>query len=84
MKTIYKYPVSLTTSKFSIPLPADYKFLRVAFQGEDLFMWVELSPDMGKSEVKFAIYVTGEKIPPSASYLQTFDHGPYVLHLYRL
>jgi hypothetical protein len=84
MKTAYKYPVPRRSPKFSLHLPKDFKFLRIHFQGEDLQFWAEVVPEKVSDQVDFQVFGTGHEIPDHAKYLQTFDDGPFVFHLYQL
>ena len=83
-KTVYKYPLPLRDSKFSLVLPENFKFLCVMFQNELPFMWAEVAEEVSKTEFQFQLFGTGQEIPESATYLTTYSIGPFVLHLYRL
>lgn len=85
MKTVYKYPVPRQLGcKFPLLLPLEFKFLRIGFQGEALFLWAEVNKDMKPVAHQFGLFGTGHDIPNNAVYLATYDDGPFVVHLYRL
>jgi hypothetical protein len=83
MRTIYKYPVQRNEQFFSMMVPKDFKFLRIAWQNERLFLWAEITKDSDPVEQKFALFGTGQDIKPGLTYLATYDDGPFVFHLYR-
>jgi hypothetical protein len=82
MKTVYKYPIPITSEKFSLQLPFGFKVLRIGFQNEKLFMWVEVNKDNHPVETRFLIFGTGQDIPSGANYLSTYEIGPLVFHIY--
>jgi len=82
MRRVYKYPIPRSRSSFSIILPATWKFLRVSFQQENLFLWAEVDPEAVMREYSFSLYGTGHDIGPGRTYLTTYDDGPFVFHLY--
>jgi len=84
MKTVYKYPVPMTSQAFELPLPVGFKFLRIGAQNNNMFVWLEVKKDTPQNVYKFCLYGTGQDIPDSAEYLSTFDSGPFVIHLYKL
>lgn len=81
-RKVFKYPLPRNRQKFEIALPP-FKFLRVGFQNENLFMWCEVEPERGVSTSKFSLYGTGQDISDNAVYLATYDDGPFVFHLYQ-
>lgn len=84
MKTVFKYPVPKVLQKFQLALPVGFKFLRIGFQNEELFIWAEVRKDVATAICSFAAYGTGHDIPDGAAYIATYDLGPYVIHLYQL
>lgn len=84
MKKVYKYPIPRANAKFSVMLPMGFKFLRVSFQAEQLFMWCEVTDGNLASQVNFQLFGTGQELNPNGRYLTTFDDGPFVFHLYQL
>jgi hypothetical protein len=85
MRRVYKYPIpNGRTAKFSIPLENGFKFLRVAYQGEQLQMWCEVEDGATRDFVEFELYGTGHDIKPGAKYITTFDIGPLVMHMYQI
>lgn len=84
MKRVYKYPVPMRSTKFSIPLPRSFKFLRIGFQADILQMWAEVSPEEPKLPIDFQVFGTGQDMPDGLKYLATYDNGPFVLHLFQV
>lgn len=84
MRTVYKYPVPRRSTKFDIILKKDFKFLRIHFQGDDLQLWTEVETTSADIRTFFQLLGTGHEVPQGATYLQTYDDGPFVMHLYKL
>lgn len=84
MKTVYKYPVPRHSTGFGLMLPVGAKFIRIGFQREELQIWFEVIPGNSLESVSFKVFGTGHEIPDSATWLATFDDGPFVLHLYKM
>ncbi len=84
MKKIYKYPIPCKEPKFSVVLPIGFKFLRLAFQDEQLQMWCEFAAGARTIKTDFQAFGTGHEIPDGAKYLTTYDLGPFVFHLYQV
>jgi len=84
MKTIYKYPVSLT-DEFILDLPKDAKILTVQMQHGKPQLWVLVDPENYTVERKFRLAGTGHSVPTGAIwYINTFqlDNGSLVFHLF--
>lgn len=85
MKTIYNFPFSIKSPKFSILLQKEWKFLDVVVLDEEKpKLYAEVRDGMAKEQVNFQLFGTGQDIPLSATYLTTFSVGPFVFHLYRI
>lgn len=84
MKTVYKYPVPRAAKTFSIILPVNFRFLRVHFQEDNIFLWAEVVKDTQTKQFDFQVFGTGQDIPDSAKYLTTYDDGPFVFHLFQV
>ncbi len=82
MKKVFKYPIPRNRSKFGVVLPVGYKFIRVSFQDEQLQMWCEVEDNKRSEQANFQCFGTGHEIPLSATWLATYDDGPFVFHLY--
>ena len=85
MLTVYKYVVDLYDSEIELPKCA--KVLTVAYQGEDLCMWVEVDTDNEKEIRYFHIFGTGHNIPYTIKskfeYVGTgFLYNGLVFHVY--
>jgi hypothetical protein len=83
MKRCLKFPFSIKTPRFALSLPRDFKFLAVAFQDEQANVWIESVDPGNRVEVNFQLFGTGQDIPVTATYLTTFNFGPFTFHLYR-
>ena len=83
---MYKYKIPLARVKFELALPVGHKFLRTCRQGplEELFMWFEVDNELETKTETFILVGTGQNIPDGAKYVSTYDHGPLVLHIYKL
>lgn len=81
-KRCYKYPVNYKATKFSLMLPVGAQFLRVNWQGPDLFAWFLVSPDAMAIQRNFFLYGTGHDIPSGQKWVTTFDNGPFVMHMF--
>lgn len=95
MKTIYKY--TLESGMFKAPkvigMPKGAKFLKADIQNGAIVAWFEVevqgSPIDDANDIDqrwFQLFGTGWEIPQhmgsSYEYLDTFQHDPYVWHLY--
>lgn len=84
MNTVYKYPIPRGAARFELLLPEGFKFLRVGFQGERLFLWAEVNTDNTPTTVRLGLFGTGHEVPTESRHLATYDEGPFVFHLYQL
>lgn len=84
MRKVFKYPVPLRSAKFTLQLPRTFKFIRVGYQADQLFMWLEVVEDSPKIKIDFQVFGTGHDIPDGPVHLTTYDNGPFVLHLYQV
>ena len=86
MKTIYKYQINIDDSFTEIPLPINYKIVKVDNFGDEVFMWVELETDhVIVNTQKFRIYGTGHKINKNDQYIGTaILRNGYVWHVYKI
>ena len=84
MRCVFKYPYSIKFSKFKLMLPVGWKFRTVIIQDDRPHLYAEVMDDAVKLEYSFATYGTGHEIPDGATWLQTYEIGPFVFHLYQL
>lgn len=90
MRTIHKFEVAISKESQTIPLPEPSKivFFEYLVQRKALFLWVEVPADMApkKAEREFRVFLTGDGIPDSATYVATAvdQHQPEVYHLYEM
>lgn len=82
IKRCYKYPVNYKSKSFSIMLPLGAQFLRVNWQGPDLFAWYLVNTDSPQIQKNFNLYGTGHDVPSGDVWVTTFDNGPFVLHMF--
>lgn len=95
MKTIYKYPIQDTYSLAFAELPRYFTILKVAYQGDKLFIWCEVPyepvdedcrPDLVKAY--FDVVATGDLISnkyTNRKFLDTVFHPEgFVFHVYRI
>lgn len=86
-RTIWKY--SILPNMNTINVPSGAKPLSVAFQGQELMVWLLVDPDASKVDRTFAIYGTGHIIPEGREigvFLGTTVHPTfgYVIHVFDL
>lgn len=84
IKSVYKWPFSLRETKFSLHLPIGWKLLRVAMQNDRPCIWAEVFDGAERKDFSFEVFGTGQEIPETATWLATYDVGPFVFHLYQL
>lgn len=74
MRRVLKYPLQVGENTISINGYA--KFLKVAFQYNNLFIWAEVqdSPGVGR-EHRFLVYVTGNEIPKNDTFAGATYYG---------
>lgn len=84
MKTIYKYPINLTTEKQCLCLPENSQLLSVQMQNEKLCVWALIDESQPLSMVRFHIFGTGENLPDDLNtvFLGTVQDGIYVWHVF--
>ena len=87
-KAVYKFPIPMKGSCFSLMLPKGWKFLSVIVNdnpcGVRPHLWAECVDGMAKEQVDFALFGTGQEIPMTATYLTSYVVGPFNYHLYKL
>lgn len=87
MKTVYKYKLSLVAASEVILMPAHSLPLSVNFQGDELFMWVQVDTGRAGVKRKFEVFGTGRAMPDKVwhRYIGTAhkDNG-LVLHLFEI
>ena len=82
MKRVYKYPVPTTAAKFTLQLPLDADIIRIDWQNDKLCLWAVCDPDAQLVTRKFRLYGTGQDIDKDCLYIDTYYHGPLVLHIF--
>lgn len=86
---IHKYKVDRGTrqfdenGQFTILSPRIEKVLSIAFQGNQLTVWVLVDLDGPTTETKLQIIPTGGEIE-AGTFIQTFFEGPFVWHLFQV
>jgi hypothetical protein len=92
MRTIYKYPVSIT-DWFKVEMPGSVQVLHVGMQGDQPMMWVEVDPEQPSAVHHFAVVGTGHPVPVTevegigpvtAVHCGTWLAPPFVWHLYEV
>jgi len=85
MKTIWKFPVSMTDS-IGIEMPVGARVLTVQVQHGQPYIWVEVDPEAQKEHRSFRLFGTGHPIEEGfvLDYVGTFQmhDGGLVFHLY--
>lgn len=83
MKTIYKYPFSVT-DEFSLTLPVGARVLCVQTQNDLPCLWAIVDPDAAKEERTFFVRGTGHPLGDVGRYIGTFQMrgGSLVFHVF--
>lgn len=83
MKAVWKYPLRMGGS-FTLQMPSGARPVRVAMQAGDPHMWAIVESEAEREDRVFCIYGTGHPIgsTPATHYVGTFEHGPFVWHLF--
>lgn len=58
---VFKYSIKPNCPKVQIPKKAEV--LSVGFQGNELFLWAKVNPDLGDETRYFHGFLTGEELP---------------------
>ena len=86
MKTIFKYEIPGGGGE--VLLPVDAVILTVAGQGDSLFLWAEVDPDVVHHARRFEVLGTGfqirEEMGRERQFIGTAFLGPFVLHVYEI
>jgi hypothetical protein len=88
MYKIFKYPLEITDTQFINAIPCGYKILKVAYQGDQLCIWIMVNTeaDMFRTDIRIDIYGTGQCIDrEDMTYLDTV-HAPdgLVWHVFKV
>ena len=86
MKTIYKYPITLSKDNL-IPLPVISEFKLFAVDSNNNFcIWFEVDTRILTKQIirKFRTYGTGHEIPPQSNFMASLVNLPHVWHLYEI
>jgi len=84
MRTIFKFKLSIIDSQL-INVPQDFKPLFVEFQGKELFIWGEVTPNAQRVDKQVFIVETGNPIPfedGSCKYIDSVVGPIFVWHVY--
>jgi len=88
MRQVWKFPISKTTQKTILPLPVSCKILCVGTQGNDPWMWAEVTnpSSSGTKDRTFLTFGTGHDMPDGSHlvYIGTYFlyGGGEVYHVY--
>jgi len=83
MRTIHKHRVPLGDALIALPL-ASGAIRYLGIQGDQYFVWAEVTEGGVPTERRFQWYGTGHPIPATAVYVGTIVDAPYVWHLHEL
>ena len=81
MRTIHKYPITIT-DEFIVQMPRAHKVIHIGEQRTFPQMWVEVDSEAELEDMTFYVVGTGNSIPPLALHLGTWQDGRFVWHLY--
>lgn len=82
MRKILKFEIPLIEDKFTLNLPARWRFLSFQVQDRKPMIWIGGDFDKEKVEVQFQIVGTGDEMPENSDYLGTIQMPPFVWHLF--
>ncbi len=82
MKNICKYDLNKHSSGQKIEMPDSAKILKVAYQDNDLKMWVLVDVNIPKREYYVEIFGTGWDVETDGKYIDTVFDGEFVWHIF--
>jgi hypothetical protein len=83
MKTIYKYPLTLSDSPITMPKGAE--ILTVKLQNDTPTLWALIDTYVGLEESRLiVIRGTGHTIEDNAKHITTYMDDPFVWHAFEL
>lgn len=84
IRRVLKYSVDLIQPT-TINLPLDARVVKLAEQGGQFMIWVDVTQHQSESTSKsriFRFYGTGHHVSPRAVFIETIFQGPFVWHLF--
>lgn len=82
MKTIWKYPLEGFSAE--IKMPAESEVLTLQIQNQNPVMWVEVDDTKPLVTRRFKVIGTGQEVPRNSWYVNTFQDGPWVWHVFEV
>jgi len=84
MKTIWKYPIRMTTERIPLEVPAKAFPLKLANDyTSQLCLWMAVDDEHEKVPAEITIVGTGERLPADAgAYLDTIFVSSFVFHFF--
>lgn len=86
MRTVWKYKIPLVDTVW-LELPVGAKILKVAQQGEGVFLWALVDPEAPRDYVHLRVAGTGHEIAQDdAEHVDSFlmDGGRLVFHVFQI
>lgn len=85
MHVVFKYPIPNYPTKFSLSLPLRSEVVALQLQKGSPQIWVRLNKQEVNLQVRnFQIVGTGEELEDLAKYIDTFQQGDLVWHLFEV
>jgi hypothetical protein len=81
MRTMWKFPVPLSDT-FVLNMPRHAIPLHVDVQAGAPYLWALVETTAPNEERRFCLAGTGQEVPRDGLYLGTFQHGPFVFHVW--
>lgn len=83
MRTMFKYPLSLSDGLQRVNMPKGALISHVHWQGCPT-MWAEVETDNEKVERVFVVRGTGFQVDPPEAYVGTCHQPPFVWHIFEV
>ena len=83
MSTIWKFPIEITDEQ-EVSMPWGARIIHAGLDPAGVpSVWAIVEPgNTDKSREGISIRGTGHPLPDSATYLNSFNHGPFVWHVF--
>lgn len=82
MITVYKYPFEIG-DVVTLTLPRDFEVVLVECQEGVPCLWARIDTSKPLYNTKFLLTGTGHPVPRSFAHVASFQHGPFVWHMWR-
>ena len=84
MRLVYKYPIVPPGIPRHVEAPADARVVLVAMQDRRPTVWLEVDTEAPAVLRRFAVFGTGEPLPPGVAHVGSCVDAPFIWHVYEL